>query len=214
MAIFIQYHYRLLHFFPNSSKIGALYTDKMSLTVDQIIMKVTHKVFPITNGESYYQRIHDMWSLLYGNAFTISAKIGGGNHGHVRIVMWDKLYEIICPTPYNSPVDLGITTQVPEQTTTSVCLQLQEYHTEACRVHENNNNMGAALKTVVIKSVDSKYIIDLHNIFTGYMGSLTKDIMNCLMARYRKVIAADTKEKKKPLNNPWTRHSRLICSSS
>ena len=53
--------------------------------------------------------------------------------------------------------------------------------------------MDADLKTMVLKEVDSAYILTLHKFFTGYMGSSTKDIMDNMMAQYRKITAADTK---------------------
>ena len=42
--------------------------------------------------------------------------------------------------------------------------------------------MEAALKTIVFVGVNITYIFALHNGIINYMGSLTKDIMNHLMA--------------------------------
>ena len=55
---------------------------------------------------------------------------------------------------------------------------------------------------MVLKAVDSAYIFTLHIFFTGYMGLSTKDIINNPMAQYRKITAADTKQKKKFLQEP------------
>ena len=58
--------------------------------------------------------------------------------------------------------------------------------------------MEASLKTMALEVVDSTYILTLHNVFMGYMGSSTKYIMNRLMTKYGQITAAEIKEKKKP----------------
>ena len=73
--------------------------------------------------------------------------------------------------------------------------------------------MYATLKTMVPKAVDSTYIFDPHNVFTQCIGSSMKDIMNHLMARYEKIIAAGIKYKENPSNDPWKRHIQLMNSS-
>ena len=49
----------------------------------------------------------------------------------------------------------GVTAQVPTQTTTVVHLQLQDEDAEARQIHDNNNNMDAALKTMLLEEVES-----------------------------------------------------------
>ena len=73
--------------------------------------------------------------------------------------------------------------------------------------------MDAVIKNMVLKAVYSTYISSLHNLFMGYMGPLTRDIMNHLMKSYRLITADDIKEKKNSFKNPWTLCSRLICST-
>ena len=64
----------------------------MALTVDQIAAKFPHKVFPMIEGEPNYQRNHEMWNLLYGNASTLKTTLDGGKHGHNAIFTRDTLY--------------------------------------------------------------------------------------------------------------------------
>ena len=49
----------------------------------------------------------------------------------------------------------------------------------------------------VIGVVDKTYILELHNVFTGYMVSSTKYIMNHIMDQYKLNDAEDIKIKKK-----------------
>ena len=83
--------------------------------------------------------------------------MGGGNHGHIGIVMQDMLYGTISPTPYFALVDLGVTATVTPQATTAQLSQLQDEHDEARRIHENYYNVEADLKTMVLYEVDNAY---------------------------------------------------------
>ena len=69
-----------------------------------------------------------MLTLLYVNDPTLTTMLGGGNHGHIGIVMQDMLNGTISPTPYFAPVDLIVTATVPLQSTTAQLSQLQDEH--------------------------------------------------------------------------------------
>ena len=98
----------------------------MALSVDQIIAKFLHKSFPVIDGEPYYHITHEMWNLIYVNAPTLTTIMGGGNHGHIGIVMQDMLYGTISPKPFFALVELGVTATVPLQATTAQLSQLQD----------------------------------------------------------------------------------------
>ena len=66
---------------------------------------------------------------------------------------------------------------------------------------------------MVIESVYSTYIFFLHNVFTWYMVSSTKYIMNHLMTSYGWITVAYIEDNKNPFKNPWISHIWLICYS-
>ena len=78
----------------------------MALSADQIVAKFPYKSFHVIKCEPDYQSIHDIWNLLYVNPPTLTTKLGGGNHGHIGIVMQYTLYVKISYMPYGAPVDL------------------------------------------------------------------------------------------------------------
>ena len=61
-----------------------------------------------------------MRTLLYGNTYTLTTTMDGGNHGHIEIVMRENLYLKISTTPYITPVDLGGIVTVPLQATKDI----------------------------------------------------------------------------------------------
>ena len=52
---------------------------------------------------------------------------------------------------------------------------------------------------MLLEALDRTYIFSLHNVFMGYMGSLTKDTTNHLMTRYIRITEAYTEERNKSL---------------
>ena len=62
--------------------------------------------------------------------------------------------------------------------------------------------MDVPLNTLALKAVYSTYIFAQNNVFTVYMGSSTKYIMNNLMTRYGHIMSAHTEEKKTFLQEP------------
>ena len=97
---------------------------------------------------------------------------------------------------YYAPVDLGGIETVPLQATTSQRSQLWDEHIKDLLIHDNNHNMDAGLRTMVLEAVNNTYIFALHKVFMVYMGSSTKYIMNHLMTLYGHITAADIKWRK------------------
>ena len=81
----------------------------MFLSVDDVVAKFPMKKMPKTDGEPDCGNINTMMQLLYGNAASILKTLGGGQHGHISIIMTLQLYTTLANTPYKSPPDPGIT---------------------------------------------------------------------------------------------------------
>ena len=64
---------------------------------------------PKIDRETDYRNINTMVQLLYGNAASLPTTLGGGQHGHIGIVMTPQFYTTLANTPYESPNDPVIT---------------------------------------------------------------------------------------------------------
>ena len=81
----------------------------MVLSVDNVVSKFPIKTIPTIDGEPDYNTINKIMQLLYGNAASLPTTLGGGQHGHIGIIMTPQLYTTLAATPYESPPDPGIT---------------------------------------------------------------------------------------------------------
>ena len=59
----------------------------MVLSVDDVVAKFPMKTMPKIDGEPDYGNINTMMQLLYDNAASLPSTLGGGQHGHIGIIM-------------------------------------------------------------------------------------------------------------------------------
>ena len=80
----------------------------MVLSVDDVVAKFPMKTMPKIDREPDYGNINTMMQLLYRKAASVPTTLGGGQHGHIDIIMTPQLYTTLANTPYKSPPDPGI----------------------------------------------------------------------------------------------------------
>ena len=81
----------------------------MVLSVDDVVSKFLIKTMLKIDGEPDDSNINTMMQLLYGKAASLPTTLGGGQHGHICIIMTPQLYITLENTPYGSPPNPGIT---------------------------------------------------------------------------------------------------------
>ena len=126
----------------------------MVISVDEVVAKFLMKTMPKIDGEPDYGNINMMMQLLYGNAASLPTTLGGGQHGHIGIIMTQQLYTTLANTPYKSPPDPGI--KPTHVTGASVAIRKTHFleHKEKRRIYENHIKMEDALKSIIIDVVD------------------------------------------------------------
>jgi hypothetical protein len=139
----------------------------MGLSVDDIVAKFPTKHIPIVTGEPDYATISNMVQLMYGNAASLPTTLGGGQHGHVGLIMTPVLYATLSIEPFNNPIDPGPTPILPNNTSTTTRTNRLLQHTEARRIYDNNQNMDDALKAQVIDTINDTYLCELRNKYTN-----------------------------------------------
>ena len=77
--------------------------------VDDVVAKFPMKTMPKLDGEPNYGNINTMVQLLYEKAASLPTTLGGGQHGHIGIIMTTQLYNTLANTLYKNPPDTGIT---------------------------------------------------------------------------------------------------------
>jgi hypothetical protein len=173
----------------------------MGLSVDDIVAKFPTKTIPTISGEPDYASISNMVQLMYGNAASLPTSLGGGQHGHVGLIMTPILYATLSDTNYESPEDPGNDIIAPAGRAADREHQ-RHAHKEERRIFENHQNMDDALKAQVIDTIEDTYLNELRNKYTGYLGVSTRDLFDHLLDRYGKITPADIADCKRRINEP------------
>jgi hypothetical protein len=174
----------------------------MSLSVESIIAKFPIKSLPVITGEPDYALVNDMMQDLYTNAASLPTTLGGGQHGHIGIVMSPILYATISAVPYNQPVDPGPEPLFAANASQATKDNRRTQHKQERRIFDHATNMEDALKAQVIDAVESTYLCEMRNKYTGYLGISTRDLLDHLLDRYGKITSADITKCKQRMEEP------------
>ena len=117
---------------------------RSALSVDDIVAKFPVKTIPPIQGEPNYESINEIIQVLYANAASLATTYGGGQHGHIGLIMKPEIYATLSATPYANPVDPGPhPTFAPNRNYTAAeRQQMRDQHDEERRLYDNNTNMS------------------------------------------------------------------------
>ena len=117
-------------------------------TVDDILTKFPTRHLNPMRGEPNYDAITALKAELFANAAVIPTPLGGGQHGHIGLVMKQQLYSTLSSTPFVLPEDPG-PLPVFDQTllvTEAARLTIVQEHKEKRRIFDTITNVDLALK--------------------------------------------------------------------
>jgi hypothetical protein len=72
-------------------------------TVEDVLASFPHPILPTVEGELDYQTIHATRKFLQANSRAIDTHLGGGNLGHLGLIISDASYSNIDPPTAGEP---------------------------------------------------------------------------------------------------------------
>ena len=135
--------------------------------------------------ETLYQLIID----LRTNALSVHSNLGGGNHGHLGLLMTNQQYTLIGNTPYVRPVHPGIFVLAGGETRVQADA-LQRAHNETLRIFHEVRGVEKALTQQVVSAVEGKYLLSFKNRQTGQFNGNLLQILQHLQTTYGQISPA------------------------
>jgi hypothetical protein len=87
---------------------------------------------------------------------------GGGDHGHLEIVMTHMEYSVISATPCVEPFNPGPPPPLIAAGTSAVdAVQIGDLRDEFRRIHTNRINVDQALNRIILEAYDNMYTSQL-----------------------------------------------------
>ena len=138
------------------------------------------------HGKPTFPSIYKLHQEIKANAASVPSTLGGGQHGHLGIVLSPMKYQLISLTPFNKPVDPG----PPTLTANMTWNQMQAVrlaNKEARDEFDKVISVEAALKQQITTALQPEYLQDLKNPITHTIKHPISVIFDTLYNKYGKI---------------------------
>jgi hypothetical protein len=177
-------------------------------TIEDVMARFTHDVFPTVQGEPDYQTIHAARNFLQANSRAIDTHLGGGTLGHLGLIISDASYAMIDPTPDAGPA-LWTNPQAPGRAsanTDGTAAQISA----ACHIWEDEvqtyrtcTSVQQALKKQIISVFEPMYLEILNDSMVGYANISARDMLYHLFSTYGNITAVDLEINFEHMRRAW-----------
>jgi hypothetical protein len=139
---------------------------------------------------------------LNTHAMGVTSNRGGGNHGHLAIVMDAIKYLALTNVAFIAPVHPG-PTPTPGATG-PIITENNRLHAAAIIEHKLYKDTEATIKRMIIAAVPITYIGELQDQELGFATVTPQAILQHLDTNYGKITYDDLAENKASMNKQWT----------
>ena len=171
----------------------------MSTTTDYKNTYFQHPSLTSIRGAPTYESLSIIYKEIKANANSVPTTLGGGNHGHLGLVITQTAYERIAPgTPYNRPANPGFFDVVQDGTQYQIA-QAQELHRRNLKAFNEANLIERTLIQQIKEAIEPEYIEGLVNEETGLVVGTIPEIMAYLFETYGNISPTVLNEKREEM---------------
>jgi hypothetical protein len=137
-------------------------------------------------GKPTYEKLRHMKKLLKANATSVQSDLGGGQFGHLGLVLDDATYNGLTGQNYVRPLHPGALV-IPTGTAHHEAVRLREEHSENIRLFRETVDVQNALMKQIINTVENDYLKELYNDITSTITKTIPEVLDFLFTRYGEV---------------------------
>lgn len=154
-------------------------------------------------GQPSYNDIRILRDAIYANAAAVPSTLGGGNHGHLGMVMEDNVFATLSATAWQTPV-LPVLPPLPAQATAAQIAEINRRHTNDVKTFHEVQNLDRALVRLLSTSIDEIFLKPLHQPYVKLLNRTTKTILNWLITNYGRLLPQELAENRLQITKTWT----------
>lgn len=159
-----------------------------------------HKI----DGEPNFAALFDLKQQLKDNASSIPSSLGGGQHGHLGLVLSENEYATVAPeTPFIIPPFPGIHPHIPVGANIRQARTLKEEFEARIREYTTCVATHTALKQQLFAAVHDDYTSTLKDSNSGYAGVTLQQLLEHLFDVYGNIDAQMISDNYTAMNTPW-----------
>ena len=158
------------------------------------------KILPKIDGEPDYTRLNNLKDELKANATLVTSESGGGEHGHVGLILFPAEYASISSIPYTRPLHprtLFIPPGTPQHATTTT----KEQHTEELLLYQETVDLENSLQKQITEAVENDYLEELRDRTTNTILHDIPFILEYLFNNYGDINYSVLSIEKDTINN-------------
>ena len=129
-----------------------------------------------------YEPLRKIKNELKTNASTVQCDLGGGNNGHLGLVLSAVEYTTVSATPYVQPIHPG--TVIPVGTTNWETQILHEVHREKIWLFREANAVEKALLKQLTRALSDLHLLPYRDQTTNTISTPLVDILQQLFQTY------------------------------
>jgi hypothetical protein len=175
----------------------------MSSTLDKPIVGFPYSTLPKVTGEPTFKDINIIHLLINANAMSISSYEGGGQHGHLGIVMTNAEYFAVATDVFLPPENHGPAATIVTGMRGVQLAEMGRLHTAVTRTCRTYNNVYQALKKMIIDAFEDQYLNALSETIFGYANCTSLQLLTHLLMYYAMIAPTELTQNYDCLNTPY-----------
>ena len=151
---------------------------------------------------------HDLTILekeLIAILANIPTALGGGNFGHVGVIMEPTAYATMTGgTEFVDPINPGVyPTGLAANAAATVRARAEAEHKELINQFETFEGVRQGVKDLILEAVDNEYLIEIEHETLGFLNQTPRQMLDHLLARGGALDFADTKQLLAERDGEW-----------
>ena len=157
------------------------------------------------HGEPSYESLRVLYNQIKANARSVHTTLGGGQHGHLGLILTPQQYALLSPTAYTKTPRPALLV-IPAYQLPHAVQNEQARHAESVRQFNECNNVETAIRQQIVKAVPDGFLTALRNRQTNTIDGSIPVIMYYLFSNHGRVtpamLQAEEKAVKEMFNDP------------
>jgi hypothetical protein len=160
-----------------------------------------HKVLAKIHGKPTYESLQNVLTELKANASSVPSTLGGGQHGHLGLILSEVRYNALPHTaPWVTPGNPSVFIPPAAGTAAQIEAAKDVWH-ELKRTFETCQATEKALIAQIVASIDPIYLRAMLNRATGQYSTSIRALLLHLFTTYGKITPQQVKAKEMELYN-------------
>ena len=147
------------------------------------------------SGEPTYYTLQNLHKQIKSNAASVPSTLGGGQHGHLGLVLDPLKYKTISLVPFQRPVDPGATPPFVNGMGWEEMQAVALIHANSCQLYQQVVAVETALRQQLTEAIEPAYLEELRNPISNVIEHPSNVIFETLFRNYGTIKTGELIEK-------------------